>query len=241
MIPQTVRAYMAGLFDAEGSIYAGKQNINVRLGNTDPAFPELFSKYFGGLINIATKLKSGKPYYMWNCPMRRVIELATALRPHGHQLRQHFYLASAYVTLVGRNSSRRESIREKIRKLTKVEYSLKNLPRRNPFSKTMLAYLAGLMDGDGYIRPKPCRYFTLTSTCPDLLKWLQNHYNGVIRQTKMKKNKQSYEWRLRVKEAEKVLPYLISHLRAKKDMAHRYLKDSSTTTSLPESTFSQMI
>ena len=86
-----------------------------------------------------------------------------------------------------------------------------------------LAYLAGIVDGEGHITaghyPKLGKFtpvFGVSSTTPILLEWLQERFGGRIYargpQANRPQDKPKFEWRLSQREMDAVLPEITPFL-----------------------------
>lgn len=86
-------AYLAGLFDGEGSICISRYHrkdtpylayslfINVR--NTEKELVHCFQRAFGGCVGESQQTGIGtQPIYWWSCSKRRAIEFLDAVYPY---------------------------------------------------------------------------------------------------------------------------------------------------------------
>jgi hypothetical protein len=108
-------------------------------------------------------------------------------------------------------------------------------------TKTQLAYLAGIIDGEGCftieINPPTsyrkgtlytCR-LTITNTDERLLKWLVDHVGGTIHVRKsIKGRKQCFSWRVYASVIDEIVPKVLPYLICKKDEAMVIMKFRSS-------------
>lgn len=105
----------------------------------------------------------------------------------------------------------------------KLERETKKVPSNE---KEKLAYLAGLIDGEGTITLLPtypdrgiyATYLIISNSDDNLINWLTKNFGGVVKEvnqknSKIRPTKKCFNWILRTKKAaeviEKCLPYLI--------------------------------
>jgi len=98
-----------------------------------------------------------------------------------------------------------------------------------------LAYLAGIIDGEGHIgvyktyyKNKTDRYRTrvcVSTTSNFLIEWLLKEFGGFVKKKKMysNKHKQGFTWQLSDKDADHVLEMVLPYLVIKRSQAILYL------------------
>jgi hypothetical protein len=103
--------------------------------------------------------------------------------------------------------------------------------------ETDLAYLAGLIDGEGYVsllrkeeRRSGGYYFTwkflFCSTSKELAAWVSTTFGGILYENKpgIKATKPSYDVRWRAFELENLLPVIVPYLKLKRRQAEIVLE-----------------
>jgi hypothetical protein len=112
-------------------------------------------------------------------------------------------------------------------------------------SKTVLAYTAGILDGEGHfsiVWHKPInRYFGILgvmNTNLELLNWLQDTFGGSIYHRQQPSNKshwkERYEWRATNLTMDSIIPLVLPYLKIKKPHA-RLMLDFRQTMGPPNS------
>ncbi len=107
------------------------------------------------------------------------------------------------------------------------------------WKKTELSYMAGIIDGEGYITaiytPKTRRfnpYVGVTSTDRILVDWIKNRFGGYVYERQTPKEhphyKKKYEWVARQSDIDTILPEIIPYLVIKKDRAIVFLEFRET-------------
>lgn len=104
-------------------------------------------------------------------------------------------------------------------------------------NKTELAYLAGIIDGEGCFTIEICPptsyrkgtlftcRLTITNTDERLLKWLSEKVGGKIFKRKLiNGRKQCYSWRIYASVIDQIIPCVIPYLITKKDEAKVIMK-----------------
>ena len=106
----------------------------------------------------------------------------------------------------------------------------------NKLSKIDIAYMAGIVDGEGsitaYVTQRTRIRLTVTNTSLELMKWMVSRFGGSF-YTKAKKeerNMQAYGWEVACKKAEKALRLLLPFLVIKKRQAELALQIQDTIT-----------
>ena len=117
------------------------------------------------------------------------------------------------------------------------------MPIHRKHTPVELSYLAGFIDGDGFIiahsycprKNSQFHQYNLTvgavNTNKEVLDWIKKNFGGCIQTRKVKdvlKHKVSYSWRLQSKKAEKLLKHIYPYLKIKKPQARVALEFRKT-------------
>jgi len=105
--------------------------------------------------------------------------------------------------------------------------------------ETDIAYLAGIVDGDGSISIAKCtrykgrcRYWlqlNVTNCSKELVEWIKDRYGGTIQtKTPTTKGRAIYRWCLANQNAEYLIEELVDYLIVKKDQAYVALEFRNT-------------
>jgi len=110
---------------------------------------------------------------------------------------------------------------------------------------TQLAYLAGLLDADGWLSilknrtrkatfsPSYYPSVGIANTKREMIDWLVEHFGGHVRERQPNEwtigTKTRYEWRLRTSEIRALLPVVLPHLVIKQPLAILIMELLSTT------------
>lgn len=98
--------------------------------------------------------------------------------------------------------------------------------------KEKLIYLAGIIDGEGCVKPHFAKKRNVyearcevSNTSKELIDWLYENFRGFNSPIKREGNrKPQYRWRLRNREMKKIIPLIIPYLIIKKEEAEQSLK-----------------
>jgi len=230
-----VRAYVAGLFDAEGvvGIYKSKDarhdgldyKVYVSVTNTHKPVVEYLASLFGGTVKTGLP-KVGKRWYRWQIISQKAIsffldcvyEYATNKKPQMDVVRE-------YIAMRGeRNPAKREALYRSCRELKKQECVETNtLDTVQP--KYLRPCLAGWFDGEGslIISAKTDGGFRIEAT-------LENTYYGIVKMladtfggsyfTRYKNGRKLHRWRCTRKEnIQQFVLEVIPYLRIKREKA----------------------
>jgi len=115
IMKKTDLAYMAGIFDGEGSIGAYKPRCNLTKGtyslgvtiiSTDEWLCHMFRMAFGGSINCRQRRGKQLPVWEWKVQSHRAAEMLKILLPYLHLKRSQAELAIKFQSVKGNRSRR---------------------------------------------------------------------------------------------------------------------------------------
>lgn len=232
---ESVRAYVAGLFDAEGiiGIYKSKDarhdgidyKVYVSVTNTYKPVVQYLASLFGGTVKTGTP-KKGRRWYRWQIISQKAIsffldcvyEYATNKKPQMDVVRE-------YIAMSGeRDPQARERLYRRCSELKKQECVETNtLDTVHP--KYLRPCLAGWFDGEGslIISTKTTGGFRIEAT-------LENTYYGIVKMladtfggayfTRYKNGRKLHRWRCtRGENIQQFVLEVIPYLRIKREKA----------------------
>lgn len=240
-------SYLAGLTDADGSIYITlvkkikSYRPTLSICNADHKLIFFLKSIFGGSIYVRNKDKDKwKLNYAWKVSLNKALRIIKLLLPY-----LKIKKAQAEIAILAnglKNSPKIESLRKKCCRLNaRGEKAIKQtkIKRELCFDKDDLfySYLAGLIDADGSI--SICSHGKLRQfissvylySCNFLpIKILTDNFGGSFRlkKTGAARNNPNwrgcYEWRLIKKKADEFIEKLLPYLRIKKRQAKLVMK-----------------
>ncbi|MCD6006905.1 LAGLIDADG family homing endonuclease [Halomonas sp. IOP_31] len=246
-------AYMAGMIDAEGCIAIGRDRykvtpwhrLQVSVANTDQRLMTWLTERFGGFVCSVKRHKvEHKHGYQWYITQEGAASLTRALAPYLVIKRAQAELAVSFIVdrkqLPARPEeghpelTRRESCYEHMKSLNRKGFSNRAnvTPTRGKLlpSHSDLAYMAGMVDGDGpiilgktrkrrasgTIFPKHELKLVVTNTSPTLIEWLFSRFGGTCVTSHGNASwKEKLDWKLNGGRAAEVLKLIGPHLRMK--------------------------
>lgn len=265
-------AYMAGMIDSEGCIAIAKDDyyatpwhkLQLSVSNTDKPLMDWLKAEFGGFVcNVKRYDDKHKHGYQWYITQDGAAELLKNLMPYLVIKQEQAYLAVSFIAgkkqlppKPGKGDpelTRRNKIYEQMKKLNKKGFVERaNIkPTRGKLlpSQLDLAYMAGMVDGDGSIhigkgrakrangtyKAKHELKLVVTSTSPSIIEWLFSRFDGicVISQSNSTSWKQKLDWKLSGERAANVLKLIGPHLRMKGEqgqVAQTFIKDKVKLT-----------
>lgn len=204
-------AYIAGIIDGEGSIMLLNQGKGrsrrpeVSVGMTDENVIDELVASAGG-FKRAVNSTGRKDMYYWRCSGGKALDLLKRVRPH-LVIERRQKLADIVLAYCepkrglrgpgARNARADRLISEKMRstnaKRRKMVPSSAAVPKRNP-SIADRHYLAGILDGEGYVSFEQ-RRIEVFSTDPELLAWLASRFGGGVYRGKGASEARRPTWR----------------------------------------------
>lgn len=176
-------AYIAGLIDGEGSIMllqggpGRPRRPQVSISMIDPEPLEALAESAGGFVRVR---KDG--LIVWRLNGNAALELLTRIRPW-LIIERRRRLADVLLKEYPRERGGTQGVRaNKIERLFEKMHRLNNVRQFPPVIKTKpitdvrCAYLAGILDGEGHIRPTLVT--EVWSTDPELPAWLSGVFGG---------------------------------------------------------------
>ena len=96
----------------------------------------------------------------------------------------------------------------------------------NKYSKENIIYLAGIIDGEGCVKPrKNFQRCEVSNTSKELIDWLFDNFGGHKIPVKREGNRKlQYRWILRKEEMKNIFPLIIPYMIIKKSEAEQSLK-----------------
>lgn len=199
--------YIAGLFDAEGSIVLNKKCLDICLTSTTLSFVELMKNTFGGTICMPKKRKEHhKQSYLWHSGTKNGFQFCLDMYPYiqsrNKKHRVKFILENYYKnrTFFINNWYTEKDNSIKIT-IPNIYTSTSDIPEH------LLHYITGLIDGDGSIclsklnrNKSRCPNLCLENTDEQLTLILKNTLGGwdTIVHPKNPKHKIRFRWSLGV-------------------------------------------
>jgi len=245
-------AYLAGLFDAEGSVNIShtfikrKQShcfaLTLSITNSNEPIMNWLVEIIGG--HYYQIQKSVRPIFSWNISS---VQAKQVLEHMSKYLRIKKQAADIGIEFQNRKKQCRKLssqeiegrflLREKLRSTripvekldikTLQNREIQNLPTQ--LSQDILAYTAGLFDGDGsinisyYVTKRNSRSFTLSlyiaTISPNLIKWLIKTFGIGSIASIQGANSQVYHWQLSAVQAKDFLILILPYLKIKNEEA----------------------
>jgi len=144
---------------------------------------------------------------------------------------QKMYNDARYYTLTEIGQRYNAGTKENVRSILYRQFnfpSILNCKRRKRYrlAEGLLGYIAGIVDGEGYIVLKPTGRLVVTNTDTNLIQWLQKTLGGSIflRRMSNPKHRQSFAWSLTIIPTRGLLPLLIPFLIVKKARALQFIE-----------------
>lgn len=180
--------YLAGFIDGDGSIYYGRNGINVSVLQCSPKILLHLYKQFGGNIrSIDNKKKDGfkRNSYLWSINGSTCIPFLEYI--HGHVIIDCDKVTLALEWFKTSDTTQRNELGCKIRLLDKNTNNIKD------YSKVNIKYIAGLFDAEGCVafnlkgtKQVPNRAIYITQKCDQrLLESVKNLFEcGSVNKTR---------------------------------------------------------
>jgi hypothetical protein len=243
-LPRTVYAYIAGLIDSDGCISDDGGCAAIGINNNSRPLLLHVQSLFGGSIN-----KGNKRGLVWRCPSKKIVAFLKPLIPHLQIKRQQAYVAMALRRSVELKKSpiTRARLVQKLQRLnSRHSLAPTALTIRKP-RKCLHAYLAGMIDGDGWIsisyppsQPYGVRQIGVCGgshrESKQFFRWIQVLFGGHVRiRPKSGYGKNPFlSWAAHNVRglAPKILPYLVLKRGKVIQLLKSYKKPSPETTTL---------
>lgn len=240
-------AYVAGFFDAEGCVLISKAKgtigmihplyyLRVKIGVTNQSIMNWFKYQFGGSLSIIRgKKKQKKILFHWQIGtkpaeifLRQIFpylqlkkpqtELAFQFQNEMRRKKPHKRVSSEFLRL-------REQLRDQVSLLNQGHFDTEC----KIGDKFKIPYVAGLLDGDGYIKIKIRRFrqknieknptycLVVGSCCLDqsIINWLKTNFGGSMYTEKCSGSIDSFRWRIGANPAMDFLQEILPFLRLK--------------------------
>lgn len=235
-------AYAAGLFDAEGSIWIGRQkrkflisfhhSLRISLASMNWLVLNWFKDNFDGYIRVSDKQQKNI-CFQWQTSRNIAASFLRATIPFLQIKKRQAELALQFQSEIKRNTGYNRTTEESLQRREQFRNQISILNRRRFNSesritnknKSEIAYVAGLFDGDGSIFIRKSPYFSLcvalVSINQPITAYLKEHFDGSI---SIDKRFTAFIWRTYDLVAENFLQRILPHLRIKKLQAELALQ-----------------
>lgn len=225
---EKTKAYMAGIFDAEGclGIYPSNRDGQVkyqpviRMCNNSRLLMKWMVRYFGGTFSKRTFHRKGyrsSVGYDWHIyDQKHISSFLSLILPYLVLKQEQAKLMIEYTSLTWNyDPGAREQLAIKVKKLKQKRVTTDTLDSSSLGRKTFAPYIAGFMDGEGsfYLSGSGGSYIKTCNTQPVVIDLVQKVYPGRVSSRKLPSGKSFYVWSLGRAKMEKfilaMLPYLV--------------------------------
>lgn len=244
-------AYAAGLFDAEGSVSINERQrkhnpyphpcYQLQVNLTSVYWPVLnwFKNNFGGCISRDKRKK--KPCFQWGTRSNIAADFLQEIILDLRIKRLQVELALEFQEKQGKNKGYYQVTTELSQYRRQLKNQIETLNYNSPFRKfsdeNRIAYIAGLLDGDGFIFISACKphgfspvhYLRIgVSICnQSIIIWLRSNLGGLAQIEKKHSgwgDKPRSQWTIGRNRAENILKQILPYLRIKKPQAELALQ-----------------